>query len=819
MITSFLAIARIELRNLTRNGWRSILIGCLIGIPVSAMVAGGILVAITEATAEERTVAQLGVADLKVSSPLDVSQLIKKLPRGSMVEPFSTGQDVATAHGIRLNIGTRRQSVDGLATGILTMEAGTAPKELGEIAISRALANATGASVGSTLELSVGGNGQVVGMFVVNEQLDALEVLFPFVPKAFWGRNQALISLPESVTEDELIGIQSALSKEETVSSRKSAAESQSPLTRVVTLVGILGLAEAALIVSAAFIVSLRRRQREIGLLSSVGASRIQTLMAVLLNAIFISALAGLVAVVVGVLAAWVVYPKLDNWNQRLNGPFEVDPFSCLQAIFFGVITATLAAALPAWSAANMSVKSALSSRSPTPRSSGRWGILGVAMVFVGGSLVGYAPKLVDTSLGNNADNRATLMIMFGSICAMIGFAAASPWILKQAARPSAWLPLPARLSVREIGRFRTRNGPIVAAILAGMSLSVLIAAIFTSVRQLDDSITRVYEPEYLLVSGTAAENAAKRLISVLPTKGLAQIRLVVNMNGDLLKAGREAMQIRPRHIAVATQELLETLAIDPKANSILNDGGILRLKEPVAKSESDVLSGDLPTEPIFAVGSAELLAELLAKTNDSNIHLGSVGYLISQDVVDRYEWQSQSGMWDSKQDTWLTVLDTSVDAKLFAQASQLVSDIPQTNIDSQLNYGVDRRQIAGVFVLSLLTGLVIVAIATALASEEAAADQKILMTVGASPSVAYHQAAARAGFLTLLGSFLAAPAGLLPAYGMLSIIPQLDFVVPWFETTLAIVGLPCLSYASTWLWHVLAARFRGTPSTYLKRV
>ena len=60
--------------------------------------------------------------------------------------------------------------------------------------------------------------------------------------------------------------------------------------------------------------------------------------------------------------------------------------------------------------------------------------------------------------------------------------------------------------------------------------------------------------------------------------------------------------------------------------------------------------------------------------------------------------------------------------------------------------------------------------------------DQQILTTVGAPPSVYRHQSAARSGLLALIGSTHSIPAGMLPAYGMISVIPVLKFTTPRFE-------------------------------------
>jgi ABC-type antimicrobial peptide transport system permease subunit len=87
---------------------------------------------------------------------------------------------------------------------------------------------------------------------------------------------------------------------------------------------GGIGLLEAALVVAAAFAVSLRRRQHEIGLLGSVGAAPGTIGAALLVSTGALAAAGALAGAVVGIGAAAALHPFLDAWNRRANGGFEV---------------------------------------------------------------------------------------------------------------------------------------------------------------------------------------------------------------------------------------------------------------------------------------------------------------------------------------------------------------------------------------------------------------------------------------------------------------------------------------------------------------
>jgi len=100
-----------------------------------------------------------------------------------------------------------------------------------------------------------------------------------------------------------------------------------------------------------------------------------------------------------------------------------------------------------------------------------------------------------------------------------------------------------------------------------------------------------------------------------------------------------------------------------------------------------------------------------------------------------------------------------------------------------------------------LVTGLLVLGVATALSAAESAADAATLHAVGARPRSLRGLAAARSAYLALLGCLLAVPAGLLPLVGLLAAADvPLAFRTPWAELALVVGGLPCLAWAGTWL-------------------
>ena len=714
MMRSFLPLFRIEFRSLSRNWRRSLLIGMLLGVPLAATIAGSLLADITEPTDDERVVATLGNADLRITNVTAWRAVQERLPEGVQLEPISQGRDRVQSHGYQFSVTTRRQDLSGLAQGILRMVRGSAPVTATECAVTQPLLDACKIDVGDSLQLEAAGKLTVVGVFEQPEQLKELQVLFPFVATSYWGKVDLLVALPNSITPAEIAKkLDGRFAHFGDVQIRDDLRSGRSLSAVIVLLVGCFGLAEAALVIAAAFIVGLRRRQREIGLLASSGATQGHVVSSVLISALAISLITCIVATIVGCLVARGVHPYLDAWNHRRNGPFEIAGVPQAVILLLGIGTAAMAAVLPAISAARLPIKVALSARAPAPRSGGRWGALGAFLFLCGAMVVAVAHYLVGNQVGHDADNLAAWCIIFGSIIGAIGLGALSPWLLKCSVLFAGGLPLAWRLGVREVGRFRYRNGPIVTAILAGMSLSIVIGSLFQSVRNLDDSVTTVYQPDQLVVTGNAARVAAERISESLEGQSRARLELV--KRGDrFLEVQPHPLGVPPGRIAIADGSLLKTLGIDDPQGKLLDalqGGSILSLDQPVEQ-----------TVRISSLANRQATIELPAiKPFKGSRKAGGIGYLVSRRTAQRFGWQTHSGIWGREAETWMIRLGEPVRASDMDQASELAAQFPTTTIESQLTYRMDRSQIGIVFLVSLVTGLVVVAIANALASEEGA--------------------------------------------------------------------------------------------------
>jgi hypothetical protein len=77
---------------------------------------------------------------------------------------------------------------------------------------------------------------------------------------------------------------------------------------------------------------------------------------------------------------------------------------------------------------------------------------------------------------------------------------------------------------VRDAGRFRARNGPVVTAVIAGMAVSVLLATLTNSIEAMSPSLPPGLPEDVLLVEGSAAELVGAELRDTLAAIELAPL-------------------------------------------------------------------------------------------------------------------------------------------------------------------------------------------------------------------------------------------------------------------------------------------------------
>lgn len=763
------ALARLARRDAAASKGRSLLVALLVAVPIGGLVAVLVAFASTDPRPEARATALLGQADLLVTTQeevLDLDAVQATLPPGSRIEPLTYGSAAFDTGSERLRVAVTGADLTGMAAGILDLTAGRAPAADDEVALSPSALASLGASLGDRLGVDVLDDPAtqtevaVVGVVRDPQRLSApVAVLTPY---AIGRISSGLVTLPDGSVADPVRLEQAGVS----VNDRASAARRGGRETSLIFVFAALALVEAALVAGAAFAVSVRRRQHELGLLAASGASPAQVGATVLLSGVTSGLAGALTGGVLALVALTAGRPLLQSWSDRLVPTVVVPWGQVLGAITLGVVTAVVAAALPALSVARLPVLVSLGGRRPPPTPSRRWLLAGAALI------AGGVATLIRAA--------GVTSLIVGSTLVTLGFGAMSPWAIEQLGRLAPRAPLGLRLALRDTARFRTRNGPIVTALLASLALSVAVGAGLAA-RQAQ--VTDGYEPfaatDQLFVDGVRAGDAAATMIAELPVASAGSWRFattpVLTDQPDALGA---SLAIGDADVVAALGGDDDALAAFEGGSAIAGGGGT---------NEADIrLRWSLPDT---------LLLHLLDNPS-----------LLVPPVVSAATAAGLEAVPDGPE-SWVIRLDGPVTAAQASIAQAAASRTANASVFRETGPGSVGGMIRAVLAVSVVTSLIVVAVSLALAATEARDDERTLAAVGAEPRVRRSVAAGRAAVLAGLGGLLAVPAGLIPVWGATR-FTGLPFVIPLPVLAVVALGVPLLAVAGAWSLTRPAARW-----------
>ncbi|WP_435746203.1 ABC transporter permease [Nocardioides sp. SYSU DS0663] len=258
-----------------------------------------------------------------------------------------------------------------------------------------------------------------------------------------------------------------------------------------IALVVVMALLEVVLLAGPAFAVGARRQSRSLALIAATGGTPAQARRVVLAGAMVLGSVATALGVVLGIGAARLAVPLLQQRSDDWFGPFDVPWLHLLAIAAFGLLSAVLAAAVPAWIASRQDVVAVLAGRRGDRRPSLRSPALGVALLGGGVALAAYG------ALGTGSSE---VLIAGAAVVAVLGMILLVPVVLVLLAKVSGRLPLVLRYAVRDAARHRTRTVPAVAAVAATVA-GVVALGIATSSDEAQSRAT--YTPQLALGAAT----------------------------------------------------------------------------------------------------------------------------------------------------------------------------------------------------------------------------------------------------------------------------------------------------------------------------
>ena len=167
--------------------------------------------------------------------------------------------------------------------------------------------------------------------------------------------------------------------------------------------------------------------------------------------------LAAVAGVLLGIGAGWALLPVAQRFSGTWFGPFQVPWLHLVGIAAFGLLSAFLAAIVPAWIASRQDIVAVLAGRRGDRAPSMRSPLLG--LLLLGAGVAGSAMGALQGS--------GEILIAASAVVAVVGMILVVPVVLAAVARVSRRLPLVLRYAVRDAARHRTRTVPAVAAVAA----------------------------------------------------------------------------------------------------------------------------------------------------------------------------------------------------------------------------------------------------------------------------------------------------------------------------------------------------------------
>lgn len=243
-----------------------------------------------------------------------------------------------------------------------------------------------------------------------------------------------------------------------------------------VLLATALGMLLVCLIAGASFVVIAQRRLRQLGMLAVVGATRRQLRLVTVVG----GTLTGTVATGLGTglgLAGWfVAAPWLETVAMHRINPLAVPWWAVLACAGLALLTATAAAWWPARLLARVPVTQALSARPPQPRPTRRSSAVAAVLLGIGVPLLLYADRTRPGPDNNWAQTPLwELTLILGTMLTIVGVLFLSPLAIRLLAATGTRSPVPIRLALRDLGRYRARSAAALAAITLGLAVTVFV--------------------------------------------------------------------------------------------------------------------------------------------------------------------------------------------------------------------------------------------------------------------------------------------------------------------------------------------------------
>jgi len=834
---------RLARREVRRRPGRTALVALLVAVPVAGMAMAVTLVRSDVVTPAQEWEHYHGQADaVGMSGEMggaDPASASVSLPDGSRtLASRSAHARVKTSTGDRASVEVVDQSlVDPLTEGIYDLVDGRAATKADEVVLSTATADKVHAEVGERLELerpdlTLTVVGEVERVSCLSCESLHLAPESPLLERfGAASTAEALVDLPAGLSPEELTALDQSgggpLMVRDALAPQ--VIDSNAPdEVRWTLVIGAVALTVVGIVISAAFAVGARRQLVTLGQLSASGASPATVRTSLLLQGTVtgvVGALAGLgLAAVLLLLGRSVVEQNLDH---RLDH-YVVKTSDLAAVVTVGVVAATLAALLPARTAARIPTLAALAGRrpiAPVPRRMITWGIAamlgGLGLLFV---------AVVGSQSGSSGDLWA-LVAIAGGVAELLGACALAPIIVARLEPLARRLRGSLRLGARSLARNRARTGAVVSAVAAASALAVAAGGFILGAERGGGQSSEI--PDDVVVLSTESWDGNQPTVLEVSDSTRARV-------GEALPEAEEVPLLGVAPVAGGGWVVAPDAALDeasgggfyPSGNTdraLIADGallGAIRASAGVkaALEETGIvvlapneLGGEArPTQITLPDGRLQSAAVVGHRYNAG--YLSSI--LVSEDKAEELglEPQRLATLFHNPEALSVDQRDTLEDVVFEPATDPSAQRSAPTSISWQdPETGPSPFQLELLLTaVALVFSLFVVGVSLALAAAESKDERDVLTIAGAPPGMLARSAGARAWLLAAIGAAMAVPIGFLPvvvfSWAKDRQVYDTDgfpIVFPTRTVLLLLVAVPLVVALVSWLTSATAQRLR----------
>lgn len=584
----------------------------------------------------------------------------------------------------------------------------------------------------------------------------------------------------------------------------------------VVVLVIVMALIEVALLAGPAFAVNARNQARTLALVAMAGGTPAQARRVILAAGVVLGTLATALGLVLGVVAARVFQPLVQQFQSDWFGPFEVPWGWLVPVAVFGLFSALAAAVVPARLAARQDPVAVMAGRRADAAPDPRTPVVGLGLLFIG---------VVGVVLGVNGDGE--VVVAASVVSTMVGMILVTPLLVMVVAALARSMPFSIRYAARDASRHRGRTVPAVAAVAATVAGVVAIGIGTASVEK---SMVENYQTDNAIGEGhivwypdeapdqqqsdtevtwqglaDAARRAAPEVRTTLlrnpvpPPDETEEGYAFWQLDGDDLRADHDG-EIVEVSIAQDTSVLLLDSDQHAKADAALAAGRAVVFTEEAEGEREVVLSRVLELDgeedrPTVTLEVA--LPALLVKTENP----GRFAAVIPDELA------RERGLAAQVTGVHLAGVDDEATEEKIEEALLTI----EATAEAAIERGPYTDETQLVLLLLGVAGAVLMLAgtltATFLALSDARPDLATLSAVGGAPPTRRAVAGAYALLIGFTGAVLGAVVGFVPGLGVSLSLNDghtggsgryLD--VPWLLIASIVVFLPLLTAAIVWV-------------------